>query len=481
MKLVGIVIGILLAAGPSWAADLKATLKKAEAGEAASQYQLAERYAEADGVDQDYQAALKWARQAADQGNAKAQYRMASILFLGVTGESRQPEALQLFRKSAEGLEKLAKEGDVDARAKLGILCARGIGVEKDAERAAKLFTQAAEAGVVKAQVDLAGAYLLGNGVGRNATTAGEWFAKAAEAGHGQAQVQLGMLCIQGTGREQDIAQGMEWLDKATVHRNPEFSKQAKSLLNRLRESPPKPGPDMKALRMRAEKGELKAQLELAQRHEIGAGVSVNMAAVRQWLKAATVQGSAAAAHRLGGILMLGRVGEKEPVVAAGYWKLAAELGYGGAQVDYAVACAKGDGLEKNMPEAYYWALIARRSNTSEEQERNLRALQGVITSGLEPEEILSGLTRSRAWKAPTDEKAKLRWVKAHFGDASAQLELGKSLSESRPGEALKWLELAAAAKAKGASVAAKELAGTLSKQQTNQVQAAVKAFKPLK
>jgi len=167
--------------------------------------------------------------------------------------------------------------------------------------------------------------------------------------------------------------------------------------------------------------------------------------------------------------------------VAAGYWKLAAELGYGGAQVDYAVACAKGDGLEKNMPEAYYWALIARRSNTSEEQERNLRALQGVITSGLEPEEILSGLTRSRAWKAPTDEKAKLRWVKAHFGDASAQLELGKSLSESRPEEALKWLELAAAAKAKGASVAAKKLAGTLSKQETNQVQAAVKAFKPLK
>ena len=300
MKLAGLVIGILLAAGPSWAADLKATLKKAEAGEAASQYQLAERYAEADGVDQDYQAALKWARQAADQGNAKAQYRMASILFLGVTGEARQPEALQLFRKSAEGLEKLAKEGDVDARAKLGILCARGIGVEKDAERAAKLFTQAAEAGVVKAQVDLAGAYLLGNGVRRNATTAGDWFAKAAEAGHGQAQVQLGMLCIQGTGREQDIAQGMEWLGKATVHRNPEFSKQAKSLLNRLKESPPKPGPDMKALRMRAKKGELKAQLELAQRHEIGAGVSVNMASVRQWLKAATVQGSAAAAHRLG-------------------------------------------------------------------------------------------------------------------------------------------------------------------------------------
>ena len=133
------------------------------------------------------------------------------------------------------------------------------------------------------------------------------------------------------------------------------------------------------------------------------------------------------------------------------------------------------------MPEAYYWALIARRSNTSEEQERNLRALQGVITSGLEPEEILSGLTRSRSWKAPADERVKLRWVKAQFGNAGAQLELGKSLVESRPREALKWLKLAAAAKEKGAAATAKELAGTLSKKQTNQVQAAVKAFKPLK
>ena len=157
------------------------------------------------------------------------------------------------------------------------------------------------------------------------------------------------------------------------------------------------------------------------------------------------------------------------------------ELGYGGAQVDYAVACAKGDGLEKNLPEAYYWSLIARRGNTSEEQERNLRALQGVITSGLEPDEILSGLTRSRSWKAPPGEKARLLWVKAHFGDAAAQLELGKSLSESRPSEALKWLELAAKAKANGATAAVKNVAEKLTKQEVDQVQTAVKAFKPLK
>ncbi len=482
MDTIRLSFGILLAAGTALGADLKATLKQAEAGDAASQYQLAERYAEADGVDQDYQAALKWARKAADQGNAKAQYRMASILYLGVAGEARQPEALQLFRKSAAGLETLAKAGDADARAKLGILCARGIGVDQDAARAAQLFSQAAKAGVTKAQVDLAGAYLLGNGVERNPTTAGEWFTKAAKAGHGQAQLQLGTMCIQGTGREQDIKQGMDWLRQAAANRNPDYAKQAKGLLERLTASPPKPGPDMAALRQRAQSGDLKTQLELAQRHEIGAGVKVDLAAVRQWLNAATRQGSAAAAHRLGGILILGRgESKKEPEVAVRYWKLAAELGYGGAQVDYAVACAKGDGLDKNMPEAYYWALIARRTNTSEKEERNLRALQGVITGGLEPDEILNGLTQSRKWKAPEGEQERLRWVKAQYGDGAAQLALGQALSQSRPLEALKWLELAAAAKEKGAAAAAKELAADLSKTEVALVMARIKAFKPLK
>ena len=42
MKLAGLAIGILLAAGQVWAADFNATLKKAKSGDGISQYQLAE-------------------------------------------------------------------------------------------------------------------------------------------------------------------------------------------------------------------------------------------------------------------------------------------------------------------------------------------------------------------------------------------------------------------------------------------------------
>ena len=71
-----------LAVGLS-AADLTVLLDKAGKGDPEAQYQLAEIYAEAQGVEQDYAKSYRWAKKAADQGNSKAQYRLASIIFTG--------------------------------------------------------------------------------------------------------------------------------------------------------------------------------------------------------------------------------------------------------------------------------------------------------------------------------------------------------------------------------------------------------------
>ena len=90
-------IGFLLLTGDLSGIDFKALLQRAERGDVEAQYRLAEMYAEAQGVDQDYAKATQWARKAADQGNAKAQYRLASIIYTGENGQKRQPEALQLF------------------------------------------------------------------------------------------------------------------------------------------------------------------------------------------------------------------------------------------------------------------------------------------------------------------------------------------------------------------------------------------------
>ena len=460
--------------------DLTVLLRKAEKGDVEAQYQLAEKYSEAIGVEQDYGKSYHWAKKAADQGNPKAQYRLASIIYTGGIGPKNQPEALQLFLESFIGLKKLSEKGDSDARSKLGILYARGVGVKKDLTEAAKLFGQAARVGHVKAQLDLATAYLQGSGVNRNPTTAKHWFEKAAKAGNGQAQIELGLLYIRGIGCRQNIMSGMDWIQKAAIQKHPSYAKQASNLLSRLEINPPQNGPDIDALIKRAETGEIKAQLELANRYEQGAGIKVDFSAVLRWLDAAARQGSASASHHLGGMLMAGRGMKKNPERAVHYWNLAAKLGLRGAQLDYAVACAKGYGMHKNLPEAYYWMLVVRKATPADEQQNSLRSLQAAISAGLKPDDILECLKRSRAWEHPQDHETRLQIVLAEYGEPKAQYARGLAIQDSHPVEALKWLRLAEKAKVKGSEKSAAELATKLSKLQVETAGDLMGRFNPL-
>ena len=177
---------------------------------------------------------------------------------------------------------------------------------------------------------------------------------------------------------------------------------------------------------------------------------------------------------------MAGRGLKMNSEKAAHYWSLAAWLGHRGAQVDYAVACAKGYGMEKNLPEAYYWRLIARKVTVSEEQQKKLRALQGIISGDLKPDEILEGLKRSRTWESPEDHETRLQIVAAEYGEPEAQFSRGLAIKDSHPIEALKWLRLAEKAKVKGAEKSAAELASKLGKSQVQQAQNKAGKFKLL-
>ena len=53
--------------------DIEELKQKAAVGDAEAQFQLGKKYANGDGVEQDYAEALKWYMKSAEQGNAKAQ------------------------------------------------------------------------------------------------------------------------------------------------------------------------------------------------------------------------------------------------------------------------------------------------------------------------------------------------------------------------------------------------------------------------
>ena len=461
-------------------ADLAVLEKKAKTGDAEAQYQLGEIYFEALKVKQDLPAAKEWIEKAAAQNNAKAKYRLASMRFTGVGFKADSVEGRKLFAQSLPGLKKLVETGDADAQGKLGVLYVMGVAVGQDFAKAMALFQKAAGAGNVKAQADLAGAYLAGKSLAINPTLAGEWFEKAAQAGHGPAQIQLGILCIQARGRRQDIAAGIKWIETASRSGHPVSAKKAKDLLAQLKKFPPSPARDFGRLIEKAKAGDLKSQARLAKRHQTGDGVRMDLKEAARWLRHAARQGDGESCYRLGGYLLLDQGDQRDAEQAARLWRLASVLGHSGAQVDFAVMCAKGDGIPRSLKEAYYWMLIARRSLQAQQQKQRLDALQDLVARELDPDLIFAGLGDARKFKAPETAEARQAVAAAVFGDGKAQLARGKFLAKTFPIEALMWMHLAEAQKVKTAAAVANALAKGLTKAQLAEVEKRVKAFAPL-
>lgn len=183
---------------------------------------LGDCYYYGEGVEQDYVKAAKWYKQAAERGNEYA------------------PDNLELL---IQKLDNAAEQGDASAQYTLGVCCANGYGVERNEEVARKLFlmaaehgdamaqwrlghdhftkgnyaeavkwlTLSAEHGCVFAQSTLAYMYNEGKGVKENETEALKWYTKAAEQGDNWAQQLLGNYYLE----RHDYQEAAKWYREA--------------------------------------------------------------------------------------------------------------------------------------------------------------------------------------------------------------------------------------------------------------------------
>lgn len=107
--------------------------------------------------------------------------------------------------------QELAKLGDAEAQANLGIMLAsRG-----EYQKAAYWYKQAAQAGVATAAYNLGTLYFNGEGFAQDYAQAYQWFQLAAKRGNKYAEFQLGMTYYTGQGVQKDPAQEMYWYEKA--------------------------------------------------------------------------------------------------------------------------------------------------------------------------------------------------------------------------------------------------------------------------
>ena len=239
MKLIPLFLLVGMFAVSGWAQDKKTEpysaelVKRAEAGDAKAQNHLGWCYENGQGVAKDTNQAAKWfrksvehlssddIRKSADQtyqkasaGDSEAQYTCGSVAWamkddLVGQRESLINEAVYWYTKSAE-------QGNTQAQVNLGFMYLNGIGVEKDASKAAKLFSAPSEKDDAKAQYFLGQAYLHGDGIEKNENKSFVLFKKSAEQGHVDAQAQLGFAYSLGQGVEVNMAEALKWFKKAS-------------------------------------------------------------------------------------------------------------------------------------------------------------------------------------------------------------------------------------------------------------------------
>jgi TPR repeat protein len=187
------------------------TMMNAKLGDKDAQVALGKMYEDGiKGMPQNYDAAMGWYMNAADQGNAAALNKVGNMYYHGRGVPPDYALASAFFRKAAE-------QGDVDGQRNLGHSYQYGHGVPQDYLNAMEWYLKAANHGDgdAIAQLNLAFFYDKGYGVPRDALKAMTWYLKAANQGNPLAQYEVGALYELGTAVPKDQAKAIMWYRRA--------------------------------------------------------------------------------------------------------------------------------------------------------------------------------------------------------------------------------------------------------------------------
>ena len=411
--------------------DIQELIKKANEGDAKSQYELANCYLDGDGVKRnEYNAAL-YARMSADQNYPEGMHLFGYLLFNGTGVSQNQAEATKWWLKAAEqgdvnaqyslgvcyengyGVEqsyteaaewysKAAEQGNVDAQFNLGVCYEMGEGVEQSYEKAASWYRKAAEQGDANAQFNLGVCYYNGKGVEQSYEKAAEWYRKAAEQGYANAQYNLALCYNNGEGVEQSYEKAVMWYRKAAeqdfglaqvglagllysglgvVMDQEEAIKllrsaaehgtaEANLFLNLLDEGGDKfEGSELTSRYMEAAgKGDVRAQFLLGLCYYSGTGVEQEYEKAVKWYRKAAEQGLAQAQFNLGVCYGNGKGVEQDYNEAAEWCRKAAEQGLAPAQFYIALCYGNGKGVEQDYNEAAEWYRKAAEQGLAQAQ-----------------------------------------------------------------------------------------------------------------
>jgi localization factor PodJL len=165
--------------------------------------------------------AVKFLSQAAEKGQAVAQYRLGTLYERG-QGVAADPV------KAAHWYELSANQGNRKAMHNLAVSYASGTTGKKDMAESARWFAKAATLGLSDSQFNLAVLYERGDGVPQSLLDAYKWYSIAAAAGDSESKQRMAVLQTQLSDTDKAAANK----SSATFHAAP---------LNRSANVPPEP------------------------------------------------------------------------------------------------------------------------------------------------------------------------------------------------------------------------------------------------
>ena len=191
--------------------------RAAKAGHGPAAHRLACGYRYGEFGREDLAAARRWARVAAEAGDAPGMALLARLL----TDEA--PRGDRRRREAAAWLRRAAELGNFDDRTNYAVRLHEGDGVRRDDREAVRWYRLAAAHGCPSATANLGRCYRRGHGVPRSPRTAARWFRRAVEVFE-NAQ---GAACLADMYREGELgppspARALPWLRRAAAMGDPE-------------------------------------------------------------------------------------------------------------------------------------------------------------------------------------------------------------------------------------------------------------------
>ena len=323
------------------------------------QFELAQRYAVGNGVPRDpdraaylaflasvlrHAAALEWLSRRAKDGDTAARLWLGALQQTGTPAERQQ--AAELFAQVLPVIRNAADKGDATAQYQFGLMHGSGLGVAKDAVQARQWFERAALQGHALAQVAIAHLYSDGEGGPKDLEKAADWWQRAADQQDAAAQLMLGRCYRDGLGREKDPAQAFRWFLASAAQGNAVGQFNAGLMLSRG-EGVAQDAPAARAMYAKAvAQRDRSAQNNLGHMHENGEGGPVDLREAARLYRLSAEAGDDTAPFNLGRLYRDGLGVPLDLEQAKAWFKKAAAKGHDGAKreltrIEDYVRCAK--------------------------------------------------------------------------------------------------------------------------------------------